>query len=157
MNILLLVTVAGFCACQDGVTSLKEAQAAFTSQLVSNIESSTNGNFVLSPYSLHSTFSQIISGAGGRTKKELERVLRVGGVTDLTEQYSRVRLGLSKGDVQLREANMLAVDKALKLKKEFRRALQAGFQSSVREFDFARKGPEAVQKVRFLFCPTLGV
>ena len=150
MNILLLVTVAGFCACQDGVTSLKEAQAAFTSQLVSNIESSTNGNFVLSPYSLHSTFSQIISGAGGQTKKELETVLRVGGVTDLTEQYRRVRLGLSRGGAQVREANMLAVAEGFKPKEEFRRGLQTGFQSSVREFDFARNGLGVVQKVRFL-------
>jgi serine protease inhibitor len=38
-------------------------------------EKSARKNFVLSPYSAHSAFSQLLLGSGGSTEAELQKIL----------------------------------------------------------------------------------
>merc|ERR1712226_984091 len=56
---------------QQSIVSLQSGQHQFTSRLLQQIESNTTTNFVLSPHSIHSIFSQLLQGSGGRTKAEL--------------------------------------------------------------------------------------
>ena len=56
-------------------TTLQLGQKTFTRNLLRQIESSAPSNFVLSPHSIHSVFSQLLQGSGGRTQDELEFVL----------------------------------------------------------------------------------
>merc|ERR1712032_993321 len=87
-NLLLLLS---FCWSSQGrpqigstdpqsIVSLQSGQEQFTNRLLQQIESNTTTNFVLSPHSIHSVFSQLLQGSGGRTKAELENLL--GDVTN---------------------------------------------------------------------------
>ena len=60
-------------------------------------ENSTAGNFLFSPYSLHSVFTQLLVGAGGRTADQLERLLGVAG-SGAAASYQALTAGLQSGD-----------------------------------------------------------
>merc|ERR1712241_1256145 len=62
---------------QQSIVSLQSGQQQFMNQLLQQIESNTTTNFVLSPHSIHSVFSQLLQGSGGRTKEELASLLGV--------------------------------------------------------------------------------
>merc|ERR1712079_845390 len=62
---------------QQSIVSLQSGQQQFMTRLLQQIESNTTTNFVLSPHSIHSVFSQLLQGSGGRTKEELENLLGV--------------------------------------------------------------------------------
>merc|ERR1711962_362076 len=62
---------------QQSIVSLQSGQQQFMTRLLQQIESNTTTNFVLSPHSIHSVFSQLLQGSGGRTKDELESLLAV--------------------------------------------------------------------------------
>merc|ERR1712203_490001 len=94
-NLLLLLS---FCWSSQGrpqigstdpqsIVSLQSGQEQFTNRLLQQIESNTTTNFVLSPHSIHSVFSQLLQGSGGRTKAELENLLGVTASDSLVEQY----------------------------------------------------------------------
>merc|ERR1711936_1455901 len=55
---------------QQNIVSLQSGQQQFMNRLLQQIESNTTTNFVLSPHSIHSVFSQLLQGSGGRTKEE---------------------------------------------------------------------------------------
>ena len=74
------------------------------------------------------------------------------GVTasdSLVEQYRILGEGLSGEG--FKQANLLAVANNFKPKREYRRSLNSGFQSDIREFDFGSKTQESVQEVRRKF------
>merc|ERR1712168_508822 len=71
---------------QQSIVSLQSGQQQFTNRLLQQIESNTTTNFVLSPHSIHSVFSQLLQGSGGRTKQELESLLGVPASDSLVEQ-----------------------------------------------------------------------
>merc|ERR1712168_160569 len=71
---------------QQSIVSLQSGQQQFTNRLLQQIESNTTTNFVLSPHSIHSVFSQLLQGSGGRTKQELESLLGVTASDSLVEQ-----------------------------------------------------------------------
>merc|ERR1711910_198273 len=130
---------------QQSIVSLQSGQQQFTNRLLQQIESNTTTNFVLSPHSIHSVFSQLLQGSGGETKAELENLLGVTASDSLVEQYRILGEGLSgKG---FKQANLLAVANSFKPKREYRTSLNNGFQSDIREFDFGSNSLGSVQEI----------
>merc|ERR1711953_1038416 len=130
---------------QQSIVSLQSGQHQFTNRLLQQIESNTSTNFVLSPHSIHSVFSQLLQGSGGRTKAELENLLGVTASDSLVEQYRILGQGLSGQD--FKQANLLAVANNFNPKREYRFSLNKGFQSEIREFNFGSKSRESVQEI----------
>jgi len=116
----------------------------FTSQLVRNIErDNPTGNFVLSPISLHSTFSQVLIGAGGRTQAELEAVLGVSRSRRLGDQFSRI----SRNNPALKTANIMALNRGFTPAKSFVQLLKNGFGTDVKEYDMVNNKRRTVSEV----------
>merc|ERR1712165_122707 len=130
---------------QQSIVSLQSGQHQFTSRLLQQIESNTTTNFVLSPHSIHSVFSQLLQGSGGQTKEELESLLGVRASHSLVEQYRILGQGLAGEG--FKQANLLAVANSFKPKIGFRTNLNSGFQSDIREFDFGSNSLESVQEI----------
>merc|ERR1711936_1419415 len=130
---------------QQSIVSLQSGQEQFTNRLLQQIESNTTTNFVLSPHSIHSVFSQLLQGSGGQTKAELENLLGVTASDSLVEQYRILGQGLSGEG--FKQANLLAVANSFKPKREYRTSLNNGFQSDIREFDFASNSLGSVQEI----------
>merc|ERR1712038_544165 len=130
---------------QQSIVSLQSGQHQFTSRLLQQIESNTTTNFVLSPHSIHSIFSQLLRGSGGRTKAELENLLGVAASDSLVEQYKILGQGLAGEG--FKQANLLAVADSFKPKREYRTSLNNGFQSDIREFDFGSNSLGSVQEI----------
>merc|ERR1712107_915720 len=130
---------------QQSIVSLQSGQQHFMNQLLQQIESNTTTNFVLSPHSIHSVFSQLLQGSGGRTKEELESLLGVRASDSLVEQYKILGQGLAGEG--FKQANLLAVANSFKPKIEYRTSLNSGFQSDIREFDFGSNSLGSVQEI----------
>ena len=93
-------------------------------------------------------FTQLLFGAEGETRAQLQRVL---GLTDsevTRAQYSGLTASLRSGSAQLFIANELALAQGFKPKPAFTRSLGNGF--NVREYDFVNKKFDSVRKVRTL-------
>merc|ERR1711910_86290 len=130
---------------QQSIVSLQSGQQQFMNRLLPQIESNTTTNFVLSPHSIHSVFSQLPQGSGGQTKEELESLLGVRASDSLVEQYRILGQGLTGEG--FKQANLLAVANSFKPKIEFRTNLNNGFQSDIREFDFGSNSLASVQEI----------
>merc|ERR1712038_2022346 len=130
---------------QQSIVSLQSGEHQFTSRLLQQIESNTTTNFVLSPHSIHSIFSQLLQGSGGRTKAELENLLGVAASDSLVEQYKILGEGLAGEG--FKQANLLAVADSFKPKREYRTSLNNGFQSDIREFNFNSNSLGSVQEI----------
>merc|ERR1711874_622164 len=130
---------------QQSIVSLQSGQQQFMNRLLQQIESNTTTNFVLSPHSIHSVFSQLLQGSGGRTKEELKSLLGVRASDSLVEQYRILGQGLAGEG--FKQANLLAVANSFKPKIEFRTNLNSGFQSDIREFDFGSNSLGSVQEI----------
>merc|ERR1711992_83155 len=130
---------------QQSIVSLQSGQQQFTNRLLQQIESNTTTNFVLSPHSIHSIFSQLLQGSGGRTKAELENLLGVAASDSLVEQYKILGEGLAGEG--FKQANLLAVADSFKPKREYRTSLNNGFQSDIREFNFNSNSLGSVQEI----------
>merc|ERR1711963_590841 len=130
---------------QQSIVSLQSGQQQFMNRLLQQIESNTTTNFVLSPHSIHSVFSQLLQGSGGRTKEELESLLGVRASDSLVEQYRILGQGLAGEG--FKQANLLAVANSFKPKIGFRTSLNSGFQSDIREFDFGSNSLGSVQEI----------
>merc|ERR1712117_899705 len=135
---------------QQSIVSLQSGQQQFMTRLLQQIESNTTTNFVLSPHSIHSVFSQLLQGSGGRTKEELESLLGVRASDSLVEQYKILGQGLAGEG--FKQANLLAVANSFKPKIEFRTNLNNGFQSDIREFDFGSNSLGSVQEIKVLLA-----
>merc|ERR1719334_1900839 len=129
--------------------SLQSGKAKFTSALLKDLESTSLGNWVVSPHSLHSTFSGVLQGAGGRTQSQLEDVLGVHQGETLLEQYRTLSTQLSRsvGGATLKEANLLAVASGFKPKPAYSSDLLRGFQSEIREFNFGTDSANSVREI----------
>ena len=135
---------------QNLSSSLQSGIAKFTSRLLKELEATSGSNFVVSPHSVHSTFSQVLQGAGGRTQSQLEDVLGVTQGDSLVDQYRILgqQLGRSAGGATLKEANLLAVATGFKPKSNYSIDLLRGFQSDIREFNFGTDSVNSVKEVR---------
>ena len=115
--------------------------------LSSSLELSGSTNFVFSPFSIHSVFTQLLFGAEGETRVQLQRAL---GLTDsevTRAQYSALASSLKSGSAQLFTANELALAKGFKPKPAFTRSLGNGF--NVREYDFVNNKIDSVRQVGY--------
>ena len=115
--------------------------------LYSSLELSTSTNFVFSPFSIHSVFTQLLFGAEGQTRLQLQRTL---GLTDsevTRAQYSALSSSLRSGSAQLFTANELALAQGFKPKPAFTRSLGNGF--NVREYDFVNNKIDSVRQVGY--------
>merc|ERR1711910_311675 len=130
---------------QQSIVSLQSGQQQFMNRLLQQIESNTTTNFVLSPHSIHSVFSQLLQGSGGRTKEELESLLGVTASDSLVEQYRILGQGLAGEG--FKQANLLAVANSFKPKIGFRTNLNSGFQSDIREFALGSNSLGSVQEI----------
>ena len=110
-------------------------------------ELKSSGNFLFSPYSLHSVLSQVMFGAGGQTRAQLSRLLGVAGSEAVLSQWRSLSLGLTRGSAQLSAANQLAVARGFKPKPAFSQLLGQAFQSAIAEYDFSRDRGNAVRQV----------
>jgi len=128
-------------------TQLQQGQKMFTTNLLSLLESSTDTNFVMSPHSIHSVFSQLLQGSGGQTRAELESVLGVKAGQSLGDQYRNLGTHLAAGSSTLREANLLAVDTGFKPETGYRNSLIRGFSSDIREYNFGGDRTRSLQDI----------
>jgi len=122
----------------------------FTTTLLSDLELKSSGNFLFSPYSLHSVLSQVMFGAGGQTRAQLSRLLGVAGSEAVLSQWRSLSLGLTRGSAQLSTANQLAVARGFKPKPAFSQLLGQAFQSAIAEYDFSRDRGNAVRQINNL-------
>lgn len=121
---------------------LSQGITDFALQLSSNLEflsDSVGKNFVWSPYSAHSAFSQVLLGANGKTGSEMADVLGI--KKDDTAMYEQLRKSVKSGNSTLKIANLLALGKDFKPKTEYTRNLLRRFDSQLLELDFS-KNPE---------------
>ena len=117
--------------------------------MVTFAELKSSTNFLFSPYSLHSVLSQVMFGAGGRTRAQLSQLLGIPASQATLEQWSQLSLGLTRGSAQLDTANQLAVARGFKPKTAFNQLLARAFQSTISEYDFANNRASAVQQVEY--------
>ena len=97
----------------------------------------------MSPLSLHSSFSQLLTGAGDRTQAELEAALGVHKSDGLVSQYAQ----LSSNNQALKTANILALNKGFTPYQSFVQNLKDGFGSEVKEYDMVNNKRRAVAEV----------
>ena len=107
---------------------------------------SSSTNFVFSPFSIHSVFTQLLFGAEGETRTQLQRTLGLSDSDVTRAQYSALTSSLRSGSAQLFIANELALAQGFKPKPAFTRSLGNGY--NVREYDFANKRIDSVRQVR---------
>merc|ERR1712106_793441 len=135
---------------QERSNKLSNGMRTFTNRLLQDLESSTPSNFVFSPYSLHSAFTQLLLGSAGRTRSELQTVLGVSKSNFTVNEYSQITSGLRSGPSKLSVANHLAVAKGFKPKQEFSRILATGFNSDIKEYDFGTNKGLSVKQINNL-------
>jgi len=127
---------------------LSQGITDFALQLSSNLEflsDSVGKNFVWSPYSAHSAFSQVLLGAEDRTELEMADVLGI--KKEDTALYEQLRKSVKSGNSTLKIANLLALAKNFKPKTEYTQNLQKRFGSQLLELDFAGKPAESVAQI----------
>jgi len=132
---------------QDRFNTLSNGMRTFTNRLLQDLESSSSSNFVFSPYSLHSVFTQLMLGSDGRTKSQLQDVLGVSASDNTVSQYREITSGLRSGPSKLAVANQLAVASGFKPKQSFSRLLRDGFGSDIREYDFGLNKDKSVRQI----------
>lgn len=130
--------------------SISNGIRLFTNRFLQDLESSSPSNFVFSPYSLHSVFTQLLLGSAGRTRSELQTVLGVSASNLTVNQYSQITTGLRSGPSKLSVANHLAVARGFKPKQEFSKILADGFGSDIREYDFGTDKDNSVRQINNL-------
>jgi serpin B len=129
-------------------TILSQGITDFALQLSSNLEflsDSAGKNFVWSPYSAHSAFSQVLLGAEGRTGSEMADVLGI-KIED-TAEYEQLRSSVKSGNSTLKIANLLALAKGFKPKQEYRQNLLKRFGSQIFELDFNTKPKASLDQI----------
>jgi len=142
---------------QQDTLSISNGIRQFTNRFLQDLEHSSPSNFVFSPYSLHSVFTQLLLGSEGSTRNQLEFVLGVSANNQTVDDYSFVSNGLRNGPSKLSVANHLAVARGFKPKQEFSNILARGFGSDVREYDFGTNRDNSVFEInKFVYERTNG-
>jgi len=142
---------------QQDTLSISNGIRQFTNRFLQDLELSSPSNFVFSPYSLHSVFTQLLLGSEGTTRSELQFVLGVSASNKTVDDYSFVSNGLRNGPSKLSVANHLAVARGFKPKQEFSNILARGFGSDIREYDFGTNKENSVFEInKFVYERTNG-
>ena len=93
-------------------------------------------------------FTQLLFGAEGETRTQLQRTLGLSDSEVTRAQYSALTSSLRSGSAQLFTANELALAQGFKPKPAFTRSLGNGY--NVREYDFVNNRIDSVRQVRKL-------
>jgi len=144
-HLLLVITTTTAQSPFANTFDVSKAIRQFTTSFLNDLELSTSTNFVFSPFSIHSVFTQLLFGAEGETRLQLQRTL---GLTDsevTRAQYSALSSSLRSGSAQLFTANELALAQGFKPKPAFTRSLGNGF--NVREYDFVNNKIDSVRQI----------
>jgi len=141
---------------QEDTLSISNGIRQFTNRFLQDLELSSPSNFVFSPYSLHSVFTQLLLGSEGRTQDQLQFVLGVFADNQTVDEYSLISSGLKSGRSQLSVANHLAVAAGFKPKQEFSNILTRGFGSDIKEYDFGTDKENSVFEINKLVLEKTG-
>jgi len=141
---------------QEDTLSISNGIRQFTNRFLQDLELSSPSNFVFSPYSLHSVFTQLLLGSEGRTQDQLQFVLGVFADNQTVDEYSLVSSGLKSGPSKLSVANHLAVAAGFKPKQEFSNILTRGFGSDIKEYDFGTDKENSVFEINKLVFDKTG-
>jgi len=147
LSLVLLIVPTLLAQAPTNTLSVSNGMRQFTNLLLQDLEATSPSNFVFSPYSLHSVFTQLLLGSEGRTRSELETLLGVPASNTTTNKYSLITSGLKSGTSKLNVANHLAVAKGFKPKQRFRSLLNSGFSSDIKEYDFGVNKEKSVQQI----------
>jgi len=147
LSLVLLIVPTLLAQAPTNTLSVSNGMRQFTNLLLQDLEATSPSNFVFSPYSLHSVFTQLLLGSEGRTRSELETLLGVPASNTTTNKYSLITSGLKSGSSKLNVANHLAVAKGFKPKQRFRSLLNSGFSSDIKEYDFGVNKEKSVQQI----------
>lgn len=142
-----------------GVFSVASAVAAdaspamanpFGDSLYAELAGGTSGNFVVSPYSVHSVMSMVTAGAAGDTKSQMITALRLPNEEADREATAKAimdriaALG-AKGDVTLESANRVWVQESYPLLPAFTKKIEKTFGAGFAAADFV-KASETTRK-----------
>jgi len=145
--IILMSCLTPALVAQEDTLSISNGIRQFTNRFLQDLELSSPSNFVFSPYSLHSVFTQLLLGSQGRTQDQLQFVLGVFADNQTVDEYSLVSSGLKSGPSQLSVANHLAVAAGFKPKQEFSNILTRGWGSDIKEYDFGTDKENSVFQI----------
>jgi len=148
-KLLILSIFVSYMQCQSPIANTFDVSRAikqFSNTLLSEIEETSTGNFVFSPFSIHSVFSQLMFGAEGNTKRQLQSLLGLSPSDSVISQYRSLSSNLASGSAQLFTANEIALAAGFKPKPSYIQTLGSGY--SIREYDFANNKIDSVRQVR---------
>jgi len=147
-KLLILSIFVSYMQCQSPIANTFDVSRAikqFSNTLLSEIEETSTGNFVFSPFSIHSVFSQLMFGAEGNTKRQLQSLLGLSPSDSVISQYRSLSSNLASGSAQLFTANEIALAAGFKPKPSYIQTLGSGY--SIREYDFANNKIDSVRQI----------
>merc|ERR1711971_885131 len=144
-HILFVITTATAQSPLATTLDVSSGIRQFTTSFLNDLELSTSTNFVFSPFSIHSVFTQLLFGAEGNTRAQLQGVLGISDSEVTRAQYTALTSSLRSGSAQLFTANELALAQGFKPKPAFTRSLGNGY--NVREYDFVNKRIDSVRQI----------
>jgi len=147
----VIITV-GSVRCQN----LRDGLADFNNKLLQNLESTSDSNFVVSPYSIHSVFTGLLVGSRGRTRQELEQMLGVNGGVNTVNGYQEITRGLGAGESKVQVANLMALASGFKPKLNYRQTLQDAFGNDIKELNFGNGQASAREISGYVADKTVG-
>ncbi len=114
----------------------------FAGALFGRLAGTVEGNFVVSPFSVHSCMSMVAAGAAGDTESQMNAVLglaadRAARNAGLQARQKRLNALGAKGDVTLEVANRVWVQKSYPLLPAFTRDVESVFAAGFAPADFA--------------------
>jgi len=159
---LIIVVALAFASCNPAPKcpqrSREEAQKAqealtdFAVNLFRNVTSrDENKNEAISPISIALALAMLESGADGKTRDEIKRVLLEARASreDVLSIYVNLQeqLKIDQDKTQLNIANALFQDKDLKVKDDFMGLIRSCYKSQVDQVDFKQQLEQTRQKI----------
>ena len=126
----------------------------FTSKLLGNLLSNPklNGNVMVSPFSVHSALAMLVNAAKGKTKKEIEKGLKIEDdkINDLNDNYKNIYKNIAGLKNDTKDLRLETANKAYLAKKpseKYSKTLKSVFGSSPEMVDFKEEPEEKVMKL----------
>lgn len=144
----VMIAALALQACASESAEMKplvEGNTAFALQLYGKLRS-TEGNLVLSPYSISSALAMTYAGARGETARQMEQVLHFDETKgQLPALFGRLAAALqaAQGSNELSIANSLWPQQKYPFLNEFLNLLKEDYSALVRPVDYVNKAEEA--------------
>jgi serpin B len=129
-------------------SNLFEANNAFSFGLAGQIASAQPGqNIFISPYSVSIVLQMLATGASGKTKTEIQQVLKTEDIPPwlLDNQYEMLKSLQTESNVDFNLANSIWFNKGFELKSAFVNTNEALFQAKLASVDF--QSPETADVI----------